>query len=225
MNRVVRLFFAMLIAASSVAAHAAHYMKFEGVEGLAVSNDVIPNPADTYETIEINDWSWDIEYDHAIQDNFRIKFLNGQSPALTAAGWYVGGFFDIFYEVDLSIGGGPFIHNSGNGTAQVVGTAPAGPEPRLFQMEMLSLNISGVNGGITPFMIRESPTLASTGQTQIKNLGGGQFQIDSFFDVFTEISLDGGAIWRPSIPEPSTTLLAASATICVSLISRRRAVS
>ena len=63
--------------------------------------------------------------------------------------------------------------------------------PWLFQTEMLQLDISG--GGLpTGVMIRESPTLASTGATSISDLGGGQFQIDSFFDVFAELSIDGG---------------------------------
>jgi hypothetical protein len=57
-----------------------------------------------------------------------------------------------------------------------------------------------LSGGSLPpgMMIRESPTLASTGQTTITDLGGGQFRIDSFFDVFTELSLDGGQSWSPS---------------------------
>ena len=86
-----------------------------------------------------------------------------------------------------------------------------------FQTEMLQLNLSG--GGLPPgVMIRESPTLQSTGQTTTTNIGGGQFQIDSFFDVFTELTLDGGATWMPStsgsghialqgVPEPANVSL------------------
>jgi hypothetical protein len=88
-----------------------------------------------------------------------------------------------------------------------------------FNTEMLSMNLTGS----TPFgtlMIRESPTLPSLGQTTINNIGGGQFQINSFFDVFTELSLDGGNTWIPSvtgservtlvqpIPEPTVCALA-----------------
>jgi hypothetical protein len=46
-------------------------------------------------------------------------------------------------------------------------------------------------------MIRESPTLASTGKTT-ERPGAGGFYIDSFFDIFTELSLDGGQTWMPS---------------------------
>ena len=67
---------------------------------------------------------------------------------------------------------------------------------RVFQTEMLQLDISG--GTLPPgTMIRESPTLQSTGQTTIKSLGTN-YQIDSFFDIFTELSIDGGQTWFPS---------------------------
>jgi hypothetical protein len=77
-------------------------------------------------------------------------------------------------------------------------------------------------------MIRESPTLATTGLTSITNIGGGMFHIDSFFDVFTELSVDGGQNWIPSngvtrmtlVPEPG-----ASGVILVGIalgIGRRR---
>ncbi len=58
---------------------------------------------------------------------------------------------------------------------------------RFFDTEMLQLDIQG--GGL---MIRESPTQESRGSTAITDLGGGMYHIDSFFDVFTELSLDGG---------------------------------
>ena len=47
-------------------------------------------------------------------------------------------------------------------------------------------------------MLRESPTLQSLGRTGIEPVAGGGFKIDSFFDVFTEISLDGGQTWSAS---------------------------
>ena len=64
----------------------------------------------------------------------------------------------------------------------------------LYDTEMLSLNLTGPGG----LMIRESPTRASTGRTTVQPLSGGGYAIGSFFDVFTEISLDGGASWSPA---------------------------
>ena len=84
-----------------------------------------------------------------------------------------------------------------------------------FDPEMLSLNLSG--GALPPgVLIRESPTLASLGHTSIEDLGGGSYNIDSFFDVFTELSLDGGQTWYPDkkgpgrmtlFPDPATMAL------------------
>jgi hypothetical protein len=54
-----------------------------------------------------------------------------------------------------------------------------------------------------------------SGQTTITDNGNGTFHIDSFFDVFTELSLDGGNTWIPSdgtthvqlVPEPGSVAL------------------
>ena len=67
----------------------------------------------------------------------------------------------------------------------------------IFDTEMLQLDLSG--GTLPPNVrIRESPTLASTGRTTMRPGPGGGVYIDSFFDVFTELSLDNGASWMPS---------------------------
>lgn len=102
-----------------------------------------------------------------------------------------------------------------------------------FATEMLSMNLSGTTP-LGPFLIRESPTLQSTGQTSVAPIGGGQFLINSFFDVFTELSIDGGQTWMPSttgpghvtltgVPEPaSMCLLAVSLFGALGFIRRQR---
>jgi PEP-CTERM motif len=103
-----------------------------------------------------------------------------------------------------------------------------------FDTEMLSMSLTG--GGV---MVRESPTRASTGKTSITDIGGGMYHIDSFFDVFTELSLDGGMSWIPSnmgsdgqshptrvylggIPEPASIALLALGIIGIAGTMRRR---
>lgn len=83
-----------------------------------------------------------------------------------------------------------------------------------FATEIVSANLSG-NTPMGPVMIREDPNRASPGSTDITDLGGGLYHIDSFFDVFTEFSVDGGQTWIASdygtrmflVPEPATLAL------------------
>jgi hypothetical protein len=118
----------------------------------------------------------------------------------------------------------------------------------LWQTEMLQMQLVG-NTPLGPVMIRESPTRPSLGVTSIQDIGppgppGGPYHIDSFFDVFTELSIDGGATWIPNsapnhfgppgstgstrvilggVPEPATFALVAIGLIgAAGVFGRRR---
>ena len=139
---------------------------------------------------------------------------------------------------------GPAHAQGGFGSVQTIVFGKIGNVTGTFQTEMLALDLQGVVPGLGAFMIRESPTRASTGQTTITAMPGGMFQIDSFFDVFTELSTDGGATWMPgtevrggpaygghvelfptgtTVPEPtSMSLLAAGFVGMMGFIRRRR---
>ena len=103
--------------------------------------------------------------------------------------------------------------NDGSGPVPVTLTGPVstivlgktGTTTGTWDTEMLSMSLSGDIGGI-PIEIRESPSLPSTGQTTITDLGGGLYQIDSFFDVFTELSVDGGPFQPQTSPAGRMTL-------------------
>ena len=75
----------------------------------------------------------------------------------------------------------------------------------LFDTEIVSMSLTGNVGGIA-VEVRESPTLQSLGQTEIIDLGGGIYAIDSFFDVFTELSVDGG-VFMADLNGPGTVEL------------------
>lgn len=89
-----------------------------------------------------------------------------------------------------------------------------------YNTQLTSLAITGGSSLPPDVEERVSLTIPSTGQTTITDLGGGQYQIASFFDVYTEISLDSGATWTADangptvitlsglpVPEPSSFML------------------
>lgn len=139
--------------------------------------------------------------------------------------------FGSMVDFDVSPDGGGTWHPMSapaNVAVRVDYVGDSGPT-RFFDTEMLQLDISG--GSLPPgVMVRESPTRASTGQTAITDLGGGMYRIDSFFDVFTELSLDGGQTWGPSdgsgrmtiSPEPSSVAALGLGALALARSKRRK---
>ena len=64
-----------------------------------------------------------------------------------------------------------------------------------FDTEMLQLDLAA-NSPSGPLGLRESPTKASLGRHTIQTASQG-YAVSSFFDVFLELSLDGGQTWTP----------------------------
>ncbi len=83
-----------------------------------------------------------------------------------------------------------------------------------YDAELLQLDLTG---GTLPvgMMLRESPTLASTGLFKSTNLGSGLYRVSSFFDVFTELSTDAGASWEPSNDAPARVELQYDSTASI----------
>jgi hypothetical protein len=85
---------------------------------------------------------------------------------------------------------------SGPLVVKMANTSAAGDPMSMYDTEIIQMNLTGV-GGFGPIMIRESPTLLSLGQHTISPDPRG-FRVSSFFDVFTELSTDGGNTWIPA---------------------------
>lgn len=77
-----------------------------------------------------------------------------------------------------------------------LGTPTNPPDFQMYDAELEQLDVVG--GPRPGMMIRESPKLASLGITRIEPQPSNLFAISSFFDVFTELSLDNGLKWLPA---------------------------
>ena len=104
--------------------------------------------------------------------------------------------YDVDQDCDMQISFGagfPFqdFHTTGHSTVRAT-TVTNNMRMRVLDMEMLQLDLSGSTSDGGAVMVRESPSKASLGRMTIESNGSG-YRISSFFDIFTEISLDGGA--------------------------------
>jgi hypothetical protein len=164
--------------------------------------------------------------------------IGGVTPP-TSPGVFVESIFDVNYDFDwIFDDNGSISTGSGHGTAAgsrlyVGGLSYDAVGAAIYDTELLELRLAGLNGlppGVPSIILRESPTKESKGQTSIKTVPVHLFSIDSFYDVFTELSIDGGQTWYPasslfhleSVPEPSACALATSGLIGLAAGGRRR---
>ncbi|MGA2854817.1 MAG: lamin tail domain-containing protein, partial [Verrucomicrobiota bacterium] len=103
------------------------------------------------------------------------------------------------WEMEISLNGGASWQSGvvSNAPTQISGVNNGlDSGDAVYWTELQQLNLSG---GTLPagVIIRESPTLASSGEMRIETIPGG-YMIDSFFDVFLEVSTDFGSTYVPA---------------------------
>jgi len=145
--------------------------------------------------------------------------------------------FNAIFEADFLNPDGAQVHATGTAAAQIqlqkvqkVQRALALGDISVYDAVILQLEIDF--GLLLPAVrIRANPAMASLGQTVIEDLGRSAFGIDSFFDVFTELSVDGGQTWIRSlestrmdlqtIPEPATLVMLGIGLVAIARFRRR----
>lgn len=168
-----------------------------GVEMLSMS--VQPGPA----VLDLGGEPFAVDsfFDVFTMIDFSSSGAGGPGAGASGAGepgggemFFVESFFDVFTE--LSVDGGESWTAHLPEVPVIVGIrpiepmAPSGSSAGLFDTEIVSMSLSGDVGGI-PVEIRQSPDLPSLGQTTVTRVGDGRYTIDSFFDVFTELRVEG----------------------------------
>ncbi|CAG0991490.1 hypothetical protein PHYC_02323 [Phycisphaerales bacterium] len=100
---------------------------------------------------------------------------------------------------------GATVQISWAGTCRTYDAGP--PERAVFDTEMYQMDIVG---GQLPNNVRfrEAPARPSTGETRVLDLGGGVWQVMSFFDIWVEISDDSGATWTQTASPVRFTIIA-----------------
>jgi len=130
--------------------------------------------------------------------------------------------FDVTLELSTD-GGVVYTPTVAQGEAQLLITEGGGGGTILAEIKLDYDKIFRIFGGNLPpnVVIRESPTLASSGLSTCTALTGpsGGYQIESFFDVFTEITTDGGLTWYPSIDSPPMHMVGIPEPATLSLLA------
>ena len=133
-------------------------------------------------------------------------------PVITAVGPdEMETFQSTFDAVEIGLGLGA-IHLTG--PTSVMTYNKVGNTTGTFNTEIISMSLSG-STSLGPIIVRESPVYQSMGVTTITDIGGGSYDITSFFDVWTELSVDGGQTWIPCDASTRMTLVPEPATLCL----------
>lgn len=197
----------------------------EAGTGYIDTTNALPSPF--YEAHDI--WYTNYTYD-GLDRRIRTEDISvGPQVPPPDPGFWIDSFFDVTYRIEFDDGVNPPDLWEVTTTAEmrVTGLPWDGVNPtREFGVEILSLEL--VSPSNPDIILAESPTEVSGGLSVVTDLGGGLYHIDSFFDVFFDLSMHGpGGPWEaPDVaqmvdgtPEPATLGLLALGGLAI--VNRR----
>ncbi len=196
--------------------------------------------------------SGQLKYETAPGDTTQYQTIPTEmvSLSLTAAkpplppeegSYEIDSFFDVFTELNLGSGGDNEIDSFFDVFTwlSVTPEEMSDPDVATFQIEILSMDLSSYSDQepVSPELVelRLSTTNPHHGHITVLKLADNTYQVDSFFDVFTELTLNNGGTWYPSlasthlvaptvnvVPEPSTLTLLVVAGMALAVLRVRR---
>jgi hypothetical protein len=175
-------------------------------QGLNAPTDEFPTPGGQYEsqvggirypnaavsgTVDIELVALSLKSPNPVNTLTLLNRGNGEFP--------VESFFDVFVEMSVD-GGGASIDSFFDVFTELSVDGGSDAMTGLFDAEIVSMSLSSSAPQPFPISIPNEPNTLmrltrATGPVEISDIGGGLYHIDSFFDVFTELSVDGGNSW------------------------------
>lgn len=138
-------------------------------------------------------------------DLLNIRHTNFSNVMRATSGSNEMETFDSSLFGMVSVDGSPDIAFELNGPVTVTDFGKAGKVTGTFNTQMDSMDMTGTVDGHS-VVIMLDPARPTTGQTTITQVSPSLYHINSFFDVFTELSIDHGAFF-PQIGGPSVVTL------------------
>jgi len=172
------------------------------------TNDLCPSPGSTYDSVpSTNSGGQTIDYitftppagGTLYARNFSEGNLSNpiQPPPYFGTNYYNPS--NTMATLQLSVDGQNWSAAQASGPISVTisNTSAMGDTTSTFALELTQMSLTGTSPQFGSFMLRESPTKQSLGRHTIRPDPRG-YRVSSFFDVFTELSLDGGTTWLPA---------------------------